>query len=346
MVTSSGELPNEKPQLLGSSASQLPAFTIHWSKCPLSDEDGPRALWFLDGAFGIESDIYLGSTMKGLYEDQSCNWFFWTESESRIASICWYITPDDDPSLGCFGEVYTAPEFRGKGLAKELNAFALKHFDDSSGKLMMLATGNPVAAKLYKSLGFQPHPEGFMRRFTPGCNGFLDDYYAPGEMITRQVRYGDMPRVVALLNEPNPWVCAHLPAGIYSANWYRHNRCGSLFSPLWRRTNGLWYGAFNQCGAMVGSVTMESAGSIDSPGHVILDMFVHPAYAEQALRLLGRAISFGKSQGAQSFGAYIAAEDKEKASVLWKEGFERVSACVFDIQPMEASQSAEYWLMR
>ncbi|MBI3920112.1 MAG: GNAT family N-acetyltransferase [Armatimonadetes bacterium] len=322
--------------------STKPGFSIHWSSCPLSDADGSRALWFLEGSFGVESDIYLGPTMKGLYEDQSRNWFFWMETEGKIVSICWYLQPDDDPSLSCFGEVYTAPEYRGRGLTRELNGFSIRHFEKSGGKLMMLATGNPVAAKLYASLGFEPHPEGFMPRFTPGCEGFLEFYFSPGEVTTRQVRYGDMPRVVALLNEPNPWISACMSEGIFSPNWYRHNRCGSLFAPLWRRTKGLWMGMFAASGAMVGSVTMDSVGSMDTPGHVILDLFVHPAFIGDAPRLLRDAISFAEDRGVTSFGAYISGWD-EKAGVLEREGFERVLPDAFEIYLGDTTQPVGYW---
>ncbi len=341
MVGDGGEQRGES--LLGSSASQPSAFSIHCSSCPLSDADGSRALWFLEGAFGVESDIYLGPTMKGLYEDQSRNWFFWTESQGKIVSICWYIQPDDDPSLSCFGEVYTAPEYRGKGLAKELNGFAVQHFEQSGGKLMMLATGNPVAAKLYGSLGFVAYPEGFMRRLTPGCESFLQDYFAVGEIKTRQVRYGDMPRVVVLLNEPNPWVSACVSAGIYSPNWYRHNRCGSLFAPLWRRTKGLWLGMYSQSGAMVGYVTMEPACSMDTPGHVILDMFMHPAFVGNAGTLLQAAMHWGREQGIASYGAYLAQADAEKTAFFEQAGFSPKTKGAWDIRLGEQTLPVDYW---
>jgi GNAT superfamily N-acetyltransferase len=323
--------------------SATPGFTLHWSACPLSDEDGSRALWFLEGSFGVESDIYLGPTMRGLYEDQSRNWFFWTETEGKIVSICWYIQPDDDPSLSCFGEVYTAPEYRGKGLAKELNGFAIEHFEQSGGKLMMLATGNPVAAKLYSSLGFVPHPEGFMRRLTSGCDGFVEEYFAPGDVTVRPVRYGDMPRVVALLNEPNPWVSACLCAGIYSPNWHRHNRCGSLFAPLWRRTKGLWMGMYASSGAMVGSVTMESLGSMDSHGHVIADLFVHPAFTSHANSLLRDALEWGREQGVTTFGSYLAEADTEKTGSFEESDFALKTKGAYDIRLGERVLPVDYW---
>ena len=300
----------------------------------------------MDGAFGVENDIYLGPTLKGLYEDQSQNWFFWGETGGRVVSTCWFIQPADDPSLGCFGEVYTSPEYRGRGVAKALSRMSIERFEQSGGKLLMLATGNPVAAKLYESLGFRPHPQGFMRRFTPGNEGFLEEYFSAAEVSMRPVRYGDMARVVALLNEPNPWVSACMSAGVFSPSWYRHNRCGSLFAPLWRRTKGLWMGMFTPTGAMVGSVTMESLGWMDVPGHVILDVFAHPAFAAQASSLLRSSIGHAREQGATSFGAYLAAADAEKAHILEQEGFvcKTIAAC--HVQLAGQALPVNYWHLR
>ena len=318
-------------------------FKLAAGRCPLPEADGSRVLWFLDGAFGLENDICLGPTMKGLYEDQSRNWFFRAETGGRVVSTCWYVQPEDDPSLGCFGEVYTSPDCRGRGLAKELNRMAIEHFEQSGGKLLMLATGNPVAAKLYESLGFRPYPKGFMRRFTPGSEGFLEKYFSADEVTIRPVRYGDMARAAVLLNEPNPWVSACLSAGVFSPNWYCHNRCGSLFAPLWRRTKGLWLGMFTQKGAMVGFVTMESLGAMDAPGHVILDLFVYPAFTGHAGSLLRKALDFGRKQGVASFGACLAEPDVEKTRIIEQEGFVRRTEITYHIRLATQNLPVGYW---
>lgn len=313
------------------------------NRCPLPDADGCRVLWFLDGAFGVENDIYLGPTIKGLYEDQSRNWFFWAETGGRVVSTCWFIQPEDDPSLGCFGEVYTSPEYRGRGVAKALNRMSIEHFEQSGGKLLMLATGNPVAAKLYESLGFRPYPKGFMRRFTTGNEGFLEEYFSADEVSMRPVKYGDMARVVTLLNEPNPWVSACMSAGVFSSSWHCHNRCGSLFAPLWRRTKGLWMGMFTQKGAMVGSVTMKSLGAMDISGHVTLDLFVYPAFVAQASSLLRSSMDHARAQGVASFGAYVAEADAEKARILEQEGFMRKTITACHIQLVGQALPVDYW---
>eukprot|EP00658_Telonema_sp_P-2_P022206 TRINITY_DN1886_c0_g1_i1.p1 TRINITY_DN1886_c0_g1~~TRINITY_DN1886_c0_g1_i1.p1 ORF type:complete len:327 (-),score=66.27 TRINITY_DN1886_c0_g1_i1:108-1088(-) len=62
-----------------------------------------------------------------------------------------------DGDTGLVGHVYTHPQHRGRGLATSLLHTLLEvFFKERGGRFLVLATGNPNAANLYKQLGFYP----------------------------------------------------------------------------------------------------------------------------------------------------------------------------------------------
>lgn len=60
----------------------------------------------------------------------------------------------DNPAMGRVRHVYIAKEYRGKGLSKILMKLIIERAKEYFSSLR-LATGNPIAAALYESLGFE-----------------------------------------------------------------------------------------------------------------------------------------------------------------------------------------------
>jgi ribosomal protein S18 acetylase RimI-like enzyme len=260
--------------------------SIRRCRAPLPAPEGMALGWFLEGAFGTDDkpDIFVTMTAKGLLEDVARNDFAWAEVDGDVVSTAWTMTPADDPRLATLGEVYTDPAWRGHGLAPAVCRALLERFDDGGGRCIFLATGNPSAARIYRSLGFEPWPRGLMRRDAAGP-GFDDEWFAASGTTIRPVTWGDTPRLVALYAAPNPWLSVCWMQGLYSASVVTHDRCNSLVKHTWQATRpGAWLGMVNAEGALVGSGPMEPRGNEKDVIGVDVDVFVHPVFPSAGRR--------------------------------------------------------------
>ncbi len=271
------------------------AAMVRRAQAPLSTGDGTRLAWFLEGAFGVgdKPDVFVSVAAKGLLEDVARNDFAWAEVDGAIVATAWTMSPADEPRLATLGEVFTAPAFRGHGLAPAVCRALLERFDADGGRLIFLATSNLSAARIYRALGFEPYPRGLMRRVRPAdaSSAFDETWFASSATTIRPIHWGDVPRIVALYAAPNPWLSAAWMEGIYSASAVIHDRCNSLVKNTWQATRaGAWLGLFNAEGALVGSGPMEPRGNKKEVVAAAVDLFVHPAFAAAAADLLAAMV--------------------------------------------------------
>lgn len=295
---------------------------------PIPIEPGARLGWFMEMMFGPfdKPDMFVVATAKGMYEDGARNTFVWAEIEGQIASTVWTITPDDDPRLGSLGEVFTDPVFRGLGLARQTCSAILERFDARGGRCMFLGTDNPTAARIYRELGFEAYPApglGLMRRLHPSESGVFEAawFARAGPVLVRPLRWGDIPRLVALYSAPNRWLAACYPQGFFSYSHVQHRRCNSLMKHTWQATRaGAWLGMFNAGGALVGSCPAFPRGNEREVIGGEVDLFVHNAYVADAPLLLGKMIDTLKERGWRWLMAQVPAGDAEKHDVLTRYG--------------------------
>ena len=333
------------------------AADVFVSDCPLPEPAGGALGWLLEGAFGADDkpDLFVTVAAKGLLEDVAGNRFAWAEvarggggggassradassragqatgavgapSDGQFVSAAWTMTPRDDPRVGSLGEVFTLPEFRGQGLAPAVCAALLERFDAEGGRWMFLGTSNPSAARIYGRLGFEPYPRGLMRREGPGGGGFDAEWWAPSEVRVRPIHWGDVPRIVTLYAEPNPWLSISMMEGLFSVSHVIHDRCNSLFKNTWQATRaGAWLGLVNATGALVGSAAMEPRGNEKAVVEAEVDLFVHPAFVSQAGVLLAGMLSEARSRGWRWLHARLGEADEEKRVLLEAAGFREV----------------------
>ncbi|HVA88095.1 MAG TPA: GNAT family N-acetyltransferase, partial [Candidatus Saccharimonadales bacterium] len=285
------------------------------SGAPIPSPAGPAFTWLLEGAFGTDEkpDIFVGSAARGLYEDVARCDFAWAEVGGQIVSTALTLAPRDEPRIGTMGEVFTAPEHRGRGLARAVCGALLDTFDERGGLWMFLATSNPTAARAYRSLGFEPHPDGLMLRERPPVGGFEADWFAPSEVSFRPITLGDSPRIVALYATPSPWLSICWMQGFYSAARVTHNRCNSLIKQTWQSTrSGAWLGMFNSQGALVGSAPIEPHGNDREPIAGDVDLFVHPGFRSRAAAFLDTAVAAGVDRGYRWLTVELGTDDQEK----------------------------------
>lgn len=296
---------------------------------PLNEADGPRVAWLLEGAFGADEkpDIYVTPTVKAMDGDVSHDTFAWIEAAAgRPVSACWLGRPADEPRIGTLGEVYTDPSWRRQGFAHRTCAALIERFDAEGGRWLFLATSEEEAARIYRRLGFEPFPEGLMRRVRPAGVPFENEWFAPSAVAVRPVHRGDLVRLVALYSAPNPWASIAWMDGIYSRDHVTHDRCNSMIKHTWAATRaGAWLGLTNAQGAIVGALPMEPAGNERDPIEARLDVFVHPAFRSAARTLLEAAVDEARRRGWRWLTAQVTAADAEKAGVLEAADFREVA---------------------
>jgi GNAT superfamily N-acetyltransferase len=296
---------------------------------PLPIDAGTRLTWFLEGAFGVDEkpDLYATAAAKGLFDEVARNQFAWAEVDGRVVSTAWAMTPANDPAIGTLGEVFTDPSWRGHGLAPAVCGSLLEGFDSGGGRLIFLATSNPSAARIYEALGFEPYPRGLMRRDRDGPRSrtFDAEWWATSATTIRPMHWGDTPRIVALYSAANPWLSACWMQGIYSATYVTHDRCNSLVKHTWVATRpGAWLGMFNEMGALVGSGPMMPAGFEKEPLGANVDLFVHPSFLADALRLLEAMIAEARGRGWRWLRAELGDGDDAKAALLESARFREI----------------------
>lgn len=301
--------------------------TIYRSGCPLPPEVGPRLTWFLEGVFGADEkpDLFVTAAAKGMYEEVARHAFGWAERDGAIVSAAWTMTPHDDPRIGTLGEVYTDPAWRGRGMAGRVCQALLDRFDDAGGRVIFLASENPVARRIYDRLGFLSFPRGLMRRERPPDEMFDEQWFRPGQLSIRLVHPGDTPRLVALYSAPSQWLSVASPQGLYSAGRVTHDRCNSLVKHTWVATRaGAWFAMANAEGALVGSGPMEPRGNEREPLGAEIDIFVHPAFVDHAGLLLARMVQEGSERGWRWLIAQLGDDDTQKRELLEATGFREV----------------------
>ena len=296
---------------------------------PLPRPEGMALTWFLEGAFGADEkpDLFLTPAAKGMLEDVARNNFAWAEVDGEVVATAWTLTPAEEPRLATMGEVYTDPSWRGRGLAPAVCGALIDRFDTAGGRVMFLGTGNPSAARIYRSLGFVPYPRGLMRRGTAGTGRpFEPEWFELSPVSIRPITWGDTPRLVALYAEANPWLSACWMQGIYSATYVTHDRCNSLTKHTWQATRaGAWLGMVNAQGALVGSAPLEPRGNEKAVLGADVDLFVHPAFRRDAGTLLAAVLAEAGARGWRWLRAELGAADAAKRALLEAAGFRPVA---------------------
>ena len=192
---------------------------------------------------------------------------------------------------------------------------------------MYLGTGNPSAARIYRALGFQAHPRGLMRRSSSGEPANFDaEWFGPSEVSVRPMTWGDTPRLVVLYSSPNPWLSICWMQGLYSATHVTNDRCNSLVKNTWQATRpGAWLALVNAQGALVGSGPMEPSGNEKAVRGANMDVFVHPAFQDQAPVLAAAMLDEARGRGWRWLRAELGAGDAAKRALLEAWGFRQIA---------------------
>lgn len=198
-----------------------------------------------------------------------------------VANICLF----EDDRVGIFAHVYTQPQYRQRGIARQVQRVVMEDFRLRGGRVLTLSTEfNSHPFHLYASFGFKPIIPGVGNMTCEMEEGFQERIYTPGSRVTaRDQTWGDWPHLNLLYHQPR-------------GDWFRsvrHRlyRPQSYEGPFLEERVELERGFLSAKtlvtdeGTVVGNLVCGPdprwAGAVD-----LLDLHVHENYAEHASRLL------------------------------------------------------------
>ena len=235
-----------------------------------------------------------------------------TEGDTLLGTIHATI-PHRCPTLAGLSGMCTAPAARGTGLGRILFTKILEEIDSLGVETAYLGTGNPIAAKLYHSLGFS---------FLPGSNVMVR--YKRGDTVdfTRRV-FDPVPTQVRILpGDPSlriPLIPLVLHrgslkvldrnTGLMSSREMLQRSCMGLY-PKYAALSGFW-GAVSDTGTL-GAVASIAPGEA---GETVADFFCCDSF----IQTLPQLLDICRQQGATCL--HIADHDTGKQALATQLGY-------------------------
>lgn len=245
-----------------------------------------------------------------------------TEGDTLLGTIHATI-PHNCPTIAGLSGMCTVPAARGTGLGRILFTKILEEIDSLGVEVSYLGTGNPIAAKLYHSLGFS---------FLPGSNVMVR--YKRGDTVDFTHRVFDPTPTDVQLTPGSPALRIPLiplvlhrgslkvldrNAGLMSSREMLQASCMGLY-PKYAALPGFW-------GAVSGSGVLGAIASIapaDS-GETVADFFCCDSFADTVPALLDTCRIHGASC------LHIADHDTVKQSLVRKLGYRPCEATTIRI---------------
>ena len=119
--------------------------------------------------FGSDEAVLETPQVDGSEQKENLDIVFVAKESDQILGTIHATIPRSMPSVCGLSAMCTTPAARGKGLGRVLFTKIVEEMESLGVKTMFLGTGNPIAAKLYKSCGFSYLPGSkVMARFASG----------------------------------------------------------------------------------------------------------------------------------------------------------------------------------
>lgn len=247
---------------------------------------------------------------------------------TQLAGTCFIMHSKTMPTLAGFGEVATAPQFRGRGIAAELCSQAVADFRAAGGEAFFLGTVNPVAARVYHRLGWRKLAgANVMVNLTSSASPeeFLVDYFRrPGQVEISIASPDVRVPMIPLILTPHDSQVLDANVGLYSCRYRTQNSCMGLYPRYVRDLKpgqGAFFAARTEDGRVVGLATALPANREIAGYDCQIDGFVHHHFAASWPDLIEAAYAWAKAGGATALRAAISAEDLEKQALFQSLGF-------------------------
>lgn len=310
---------------------------------PPQDDYARRLLYFLrhkddDSMRGIRQRVL------GQYAEHCLDRYFVGEVAGEIIGHAWYGLPRvgqvcnlpgptegegklqtcPTRGVGNFGHVYTNPDWRGQGVAREITRVLVDHFNAEPTGSCLLCTASAESGRIYQKFGFQFIPPtalsgamGLIKPSVAGSFAALDaEYFAPGQQVTvREGHIGHRHDLDRMLDFSAPWIEAR-------KRWHfvaLASRVPTFISALHYVEDGR--GLVNvlqtDTGSVVGYAFALNLGSRYEQGLRTVDFVVHPHYLDQAAVLLTETLA----RVGGEVHAFVAECDEAKLALLCEVGF-------------------------
>ena len=264
--------------------------------------------------------------LRGKYAASCGDRYFFGEIDGKIAGQLWYGYANSGTGIANFGHVYTEPEHRRKGIARELMKFFLEDFHAGPARIALCGTGTPWVARIYFHFGFQPVVEGADRGalilIKEGCGedfrAVEAEYFLPGQALA--VRTGDVSQrhdIDKLLS------AALMVRNMSSRRVAMASLVRSYEDAIFRVEDGqgLVTVATTPGNHTMGWAFILNTGSRLETNTRIFDYEIHPNYADAARQFIEGSLALAEDAGVAQVYAYIPGCEPGKLKVLTESGF-------------------------
>lgn len=291
---------------------------------PLIDELLPFWATIFGGELpDIERAVFLGSEVA--YNHST---LYVQREDEQVAGTCFMMHSSTMPTLAGFGEVATAPPFRGRGIATALCRQAVADFRTAGGEAFFLGTVNPVAARLYHRLGWRKLAGAtVMVNLTADLapEEFLVDYFRqPGPVDVRMAGPEIRVPMIPLILTPHDSELLDANVSLYSCRYRTQNSCMGLYPRYVRalqNSQGAYFAASTPDGRVVGLATARRTERTGDECTYQIDGFTHHRFVASWPDLLQASCAWAHQQGATALQALFIAEDEAKQALFQSLGF-------------------------
>lgn len=250
-------------------------------KAPLTKKEIKPFYDIWERVFGIEEAESASKKLTG-YESEYNDMYIYSQWDGDVLLGTTHITTSKLCPWVCgIGCVCSSEEARGKGVGKSILSAVLEDFDAAGGKAAYLATGNPVAANLYQSMGFQylPGTKAMCRYTNTNSVRFEKEFYEKSELTV--LKNSPYLRTLMLPLALTTGTAFSLDSNIklFSSKVITQIYCESLYpkyEKLWSE-GGITFSLHNKNGAVC---------AIASIADYRIDVFYHQDYEEEAKSLV------------------------------------------------------------
>jgi len=267
--------------------------------------------------------------IRGAYADICDDRFVVGMIDGEIAGQLWYGFPRQGSGVANFGEVYTEPKHRRKGITTLLMDDFASDFAASSAVATFCNCSRLHIAKIYMGKGFRyalpGDAFGALALVKEGCGdpeGFAAleaEYYRLGEPLTvglgSMVHRHDVDKLLRLAFQMRGGCPERLGPGA---------RVGSYADALFMCEDGRGIVAVATTPArhVMGWAFFLNTGAASEQCTHAFDYELHPNYAAVAEDLLADWLQLARAQGIERIFAYSSAIDNDRRAVLAAAGFQ------------------------
>ena len=285
-------------------------------KAPNCEKEKDMVLRLLGETFGEQEEVLERKQLSGSESDYNDDYLFTAWEDGKLLGNIHLTVNKKNKAFGCLGGLVTVPESRGKGVATKLFADACEMFDNLGGKLLLLGTGNLMAARMYEKFGFKfiSGTAIMYRAKDSSLFDFCKNIYSEKEYEIREMDDGCRVPIIPLIAERGRDILMDANANLINNLYATQISCTGLYPRFLKiKENGKVLVAKLKNQAVSAILTEKINGEIHN-----IDLFAYPGYENVLPELLQKVISSGLK-----YSAIICKKDTAKLELFEKFGFER-----------------------